>query len=413
MSTGERVPLLSGKRVLLGVTGSVAAYKAVELASKLTQAGAQVDVIMTRAARRFVAPLSFQSVTARKVYTDLWGEDAHVIHIGLAQAAHLLVIAPCTADMLARLAYGRADDLLALTALAARCALLLAPAMDGGMWANPATQRNVQVLRDRGVVFAGPVEGRLASGLSGAGRMVEPAQLLGHIRLVLAAGGPLAGRHVVVSAGGTQEAIDPVRFISNHSSGKQGFALAQAALDLGARVTLVTAPVALGTPVGAARVDVRSTEDMARAVQEATADADVLIMAAAVADFRPASAANEKIKRSRQSVSEIKLTPTTDILAEVAGQKARTGRPAVMVGFAAESQELRANAQRKLEAKKLDLVVANDITATDAGFFVETNRVVLLDAAGGVEELPLLRKSEVAHIVCERVVHLLDTGGEA
>ncbi|MFQ5409695.1 MAG: bifunctional phosphopantothenoylcysteine decarboxylase/phosphopantothenate--cysteine ligase CoaBC [Anaerolineales bacterium] len=404
------VALLRDRAILLGVTGSIAVYKAVDLASKLTQAGARVDVVMTGAATKFVTPLTFQSVTGRQVYADLWGDDAHVIHIGLAEAADLLVIAPCTADTMARMVQGRADDLLALTALAARCPLLLAPAMDGGMWENAATQANVGVLRERGVRFAGPAEGRLASGLIGAGRMAEPAELLGYIRLVLAKGGPLAGRKVVVTAGGTQEALDPVRYISNHSSGKQGFALAQAALDRGAQVSVVTAPVALEPPVGAELRRVRSAAEMAAAVHEATADADVLLMAAAVADFRPAHAREQKIKRAGDGIPQIDLERTPDILAVVSEQRARTGNPKVVVGFAAESQNLAENALKKLQAKGLALIVANDITGSDAGFFVDTNRVLLLDAGGGREQLPLLSKTEVAEIVCDRVAALLGSG---
>lgn len=404
------IAVLRDRAILLGVTGSIAVYKAVDLASKLTQAGARVDVVMTGAATKFVTPLTFQSVTGRQVYADLWGDDAHVIHIGLAEAADLLVIAPCTADTMARMVQGRADDLLALTALAARCPLLLAPAMDGGMWENAATQANVGVLRERGVRFAGPAEGRLASGLIGAGRMAEPAELLGYIRLVLAKGGSLAGRKVVVTAGGTQEALDPVRYISNHSSGKQGFALAQAALDRGAQVSVVTAPVALEPPVGAELRRVRSAAEMAAAVHEATADADVLLMAAAVADFRPAHARQQKIKRAGDGIPQIDLERTPDILAVVSEQRARTGNPKVVVGFAAESQNLAENALKKLQAKGLALIVANDITGSDAGFFVDTNRVLLLDAGGGREQLPLLSKTEVAEIVCDRVAALLGSG---
>ena len=400
---------LQNKNILLGVTGSIAAYKAVDLASKLAQAGAKVDTILTRSATNFVTPLTFQSVTGRKVYDSLWGEDAHVIHIGLAEAADLLVIAPCTADTIARLVHGRADDLLAVTALAAPCPLLIAPAMDGGMWANAATQANISILSERGVQIIGPAEGHLASGLKGKGRLVEPEALLGHIRLAMGANGPLAGRKVVVSAGGTQEAIDPVRYISNHSSGKQGFAVGQAALDLGAQVTLVSAPVNLTAPVGAEMNFVRSTEEMAAAVMAASSAADVLIMAAAVADFRPRAAREQKIKRASEGIPTIELTRTTDILATVAKRRAETGQPKIMVGFAAESQNLIENARKKLEAKQLALLAANDITATDAGFFVDNNRVLLLDAEGRQEELPLLSKSEVADIICDRVVALLES----
>lgn len=282
--------LLDGKRILLGVTGSIACYKAADLASKLTQAGAEVDVILTAGALEFVRPLTFQSVTGRQAYTeeDLWGSRGHVTHIGLGHQADLFVIAPATANTIARLAHGMADNLLSLTALAARCPLLVAPAMDGGMYEHPATQANVDMLRSRGVRIAGPASGHLASGQTGLGRMLEPQELIGYIRQALAQDGPLAGRQVLVTAGGTQEAIDPVRFISNRSSGKQGYALAQAALDLGAQVTLISGPVSLAAPIGARRIDVRTAQQMEKAVLEHAQSADILLMAAAVADFRPA-----------------------------------------------------------------------------------------------------------------------------
>lgn len=410
------IAIFKDKHILLGVTGSIAVYKAADLASKLTQAGAQVDVILTEAAARFVTPLTFQSVTGRKAYTDLWGDDAHIIHVGLAESADLLVIAPATADTIAKLANGLADNLLTVTALAARCPILIAPAMDGGMFEHPATQANLRVLSARGAMIVGPAEGRMASGLTGKGRMVEPGDLVGHIRLALAKDGPLAGRRVTVTAGGTQEAIDPVRFISNHSSGKQGFAMAQAALDRGASVTLITGPNTLTTPTGAERIDVRSAEEMAEAVLAAVDNADVLIMAAAVSDFRPETEAEQKIKRGGLDGYNLKLTKTIDILAAVAERKEKTGRPpnetiggkpAITVGFAAETQNLIENAREKVLKKKLSLIVANDVTAKDAGFFVDTNRVTIIDAGGGAQTLPLMSKAEVADAVCERVERLL------
>jgi phosphopantothenoylcysteine decarboxylase/phosphopantothenate--cysteine ligase len=254
--------VLSDKHILLGVTGSIAAYKAADLASKLTQAGANVDVILTPGAEKFITPLTFQSVTGRKAFTDaeLWGGEAHILHVGLGHSANLLLIAPCTANTLARLAHGLADNLLAITGLAARCPVLLAPAMDAGMFEHPATLENVRTLRGQGVLFAGPGEGRMASGLAGRGRMLEPNEILGHVRLVLGRTGRLAGKKVVVTAGGTQEPIDPVRMLANRSSGKQGYALAQAAVDLGAETVLVSAPTALVPPVGARLHAVRSAQ---------------------------------------------------------------------------------------------------------------------------------------------------------
>jgi len=396
--------LLKNKHILLGITGSIAAYKAIDLASRLTQAGAQVEVILTPAALHFLTPLTFQSVTGRKTYTedDLWGREGHVVHIGLGKNADLLVIAPATANTLAKLAHGIADNLLTVTALAANCPILLAPAMDGGMYLNPATQSNLEILRQRGAILVGPEEGHLASGLVGIGRMAEPVDLLGHVRLALAQKGPLHGKKVVITAGGTWEPIDPVRAITNHSSGKQGFALAQAALDRGATVFLITGPTHLATPIGSLRVDVQTAEEMLAAVLSCSQDADILIMAAAVADFRPKQTANAKLKREK-GIPNIQLEATPDILVAISEQKALTGRPRVLVGFAAESQELLHNARQKLHAKHLDLIIANDITAKDAGFAVDTNRVTILDAGGGEEPLPLMTKAEVAEVILERV----------
>ncbi|MFQ5617232.1 MAG: bifunctional phosphopantothenoylcysteine decarboxylase/phosphopantothenate--cysteine ligase CoaBC, partial [Anaerolineales bacterium] len=330
---------IKDKRILLGVTGSIACYKAADLASKLRQAGGVVNVVMTRAAQKFAAPLTFQSVTGRRAYTDadMWGDTGHVLHVGLAEAADLLVIAPITANTLAKLAHGQADNLLTVAALAARCPTMLAPAMDGGMWEHPATQANAETLRARGAIIVGPAEGHLASGLRGVGRMVEPAELLGHIRLALAKGGPLGGCRVVVTAGGTQEPLDPVRVLTNRSSGKQGFALAQAALDLGADVILIAAPTHFPTPAGAERVDTGSAREMLDAVLDAIPEADALIMVAAVADFRPANPAGEKIKKE-DSIPRIELARTPDILRTVARLKSEGKYRGISIGFAAESQ---------------------------------------------------------------------------
>lgn len=400
---------IQDRRILLGVTGSIAAYKAAELASKLAQAGGQVDVILTAAATEFVTPLTFQSVTGRRAFVDadLWGLEGHVRHIGLAHEADLLAVAPASANTLARLAHGLADNLLAVTALAATCPLALAPAMDGGMFAHPATRANLNILKERGAWIIGPAEGHLASGQTGVGRMVEPSEILGHIRRILGAQGRLKGRRVVVTAGGTQEPIDPVRVIANRSSGKQGFALAQAALDLGAEVTLICGPVGLNAPVGARRVDVRTGDEMLAAVLDAVYGADALMMAAAVADFRPASPSTQKIKKE-SGPPQVLLEPTADILKAVAQRKAAGGGPAVTVGFAAESTDLRANAAAKLRGKNLDLIVANDILAADAGFAVDTNRALLLFPDGREEQLPLMSKEALAERICEHVAELLD-----
>ena len=403
------IRVLRDRRILLGVTGGVAAYKTAFLASRLTQAGAIVDVVMTDAATRFVAPLTFQAVTRRAVYTDMFelpaegsSGDVQIPHIALAKSADLLLIAPATGNTLAKLAHGLADNLLTAIALATPAPLLIAPAMESDMWAHPATQANVATLRERGATFVGPAAGHLASGAEGVGRMSEPEEILEMARVVLGRGGDLAGRRVVVSAGGTREAIDPVRFISNHSSGKMGYALALAARDRGARVTLVAGPTCLADPVGVETARAESALDMRNAVLSACDGADALVMAAAVADYRPIQTAAQKIKKTDDQLT-LQLSRTPDILAEVARLREAGGGPKVVVGFAAETQDLLANAREKLERKRLDLIAANDVSATDAGFAVDTNRVTLLTADGSIESLPLMSKEEVAHEIWDRV----------
>ena len=315
--------------------------------------------------------------------------------MGLADGADLLVVAPATADILAKLAHGLADDLLTVTALAARCPLLVAPAMDAGMFEHPAVQANLATLRARGATVIGPADGRMASGLEGRGRMLEPEEILGHVRLAAGRNGPLAGRRVVVTAGGTQEPIDPVRVLANRSSGKQGFAVAQAALDRGAAVTLVAAPCALPTPVGASRIDVATAQEMADAVLESCAGADALVMAAAVADFRPARPAAKKLKKdagppvpSSSSARPTSSRPSSRRARAVDALRASSGSPPRRATSCA-------NARKKLKEKRLSLIVANDVTQPGGGFGSDTNRVTLIDAAGA-EELPLLSKAEVA-----------------
>ena|SRR5688572_11394443 len=425
--------ILSNKQIILGVTGSIAAYKAADLASKLTQAGAQVDVILTSAAEKFITPLTFQSVTGRRAYTDadLWGNEAHVLHVGLGHSADLIVIVPGTANTIAKLAHGQADTLLTVTVLASQCPLMIAPAMDGGMFDHPATQENVEILKKRGAFIIEPLEGHLASGLIGKGRLPETNNLIGHIRLVLARNGLLAGKKIVITAGGTQEPLDPVRVLTNRSSGKQGYALAQAALDMGAYVKLITTPTSLIPPIGANVIKVETAKQMLDAVLRESEDSDALIMAAAVADFRPKTTAKNKIKKET-GVPQIELEATEDILKTVSSSMLRAGagkgdalsgntatdgivqvereakRPRVVVGFAAESQDLLQNAANKLESKGLDLIAANDISATDAGFAVETNRVTLLFADGRRETLPLMSKAKTAELILERVAILLE-----
>jgi phosphopantothenoylcysteine decarboxylase/phosphopantothenate--cysteine ligase len=402
------MPILVDKHILLGVTGSIAAYKAADLASKLAQAGARVDVILTPAAEKFVSALTFQSVTGRRAFTDadLWGSQAHVLHVELGHEAELVVIAPCTANTLAKLAHGEAGSLLAVAVLTARCPLLVAPAMESNMYSHPATQENLSKLIERGVFVAGPAEGHLASGARGAGRMIEVPELLGHIRLALGQKGPLAGKKVVISAGGTQEPLDPVRVLTNRSSGKQGYALAQAAVDAGAQVCLIST-VNLPPPVGARVVEVHTAQEMLEAVLAESATADALVMAAAVADFRPKKIAESKLKK-RDGIPRIELEAAPDILEAVAGLKPTAKRPRVMVGFAAESRDLLENATNKLQSKNLDIIAANDISASDAGFSVDTNRVTLLFADGRTEHLALMSKSEVAETIIARVAALLE-----
>ncbi len=396
------ISLLQNKRILLGVTGSIACYKVVDLASKLTQAGAQVEVILTEAAQKFVTPLAFRSVTGQPVYTSMWDLADHVRHVGLAENADLFVIAPATAHTLGKLAYGLADNLLTVTALAARCPILVAPAMDGGMYEHPATQANVETLRGRGVLFAGPVTGRMASGLSGLGRMMEPPELLAQIRMAVAKQGPLHGRKVVVTTGPTREAIDPVRFISNRSTGKQGLAVAQAALDAGADVTLIYGPLAEPVPFGVTAVPVHTTQEMGEATLTAVQNADALFMVAAVADFRPGTQSDRKIKKTDEAWGlAIGLEVTLDILSAVKEQREKSGFPRIVLGFAAETHDAFEYGRQKLLRKGLNFIAVNDVLAEGVGFEHDTNRVLLLSSAGVVEEIPLQSKTAVA----ERLVH--------
>jgi phosphopantothenoylcysteine decarboxylase/phosphopantothenate--cysteine ligase len=392
---------LQGRRIALGVTGSVAAFKAADLCSKLRQAGADVEVVMTPAAAQFVTPLTFQSLTGRAVVVDMFAAEEAEAHVEVARRAEALVIAPASADCLANLANGMTPDMVTLTALATTAPILVAPAMDGQMWQHAATQANVATLRGRGVVFAGPAEGRLASGRMGPGRMVEPVHILGTLRALLGRiDGDLRGRHVVVSAGGTQEALDPVRYLGNRSTGKMGFAIAEAARDRGARVTLVTGPVALETLAGVERVDVVDVAAMLAALQAATAASDAVIMSAAPADFRPANPAEHKIKKTGDAGLSIELVKNPDIIATLPAGGVR-------VGFAAETQDLERYAKEKLAAKRLDFIVANDVTSPGSGFGTETNEVVIFHRSGEAEHFPLLEKYAVAHLILDRVKALL------
>ncbi|MYE53636.1 MAG: bifunctional phosphopantothenoylcysteine decarboxylase/phosphopantothenate--cysteine ligase CoaBC [Chloroflexi bacterium] len=394
---------LANRRIALGVTGSIACYKAVDLASKLTQAGALVDVIMTREAGNFLTPLTFQSITHRPVITDVFDPQSElsIDHVAIAERAEAVIVAPATANTIAKIAHGFADDALTTTILATRAPLIVAPAMDAHMYDNAATRRNVSVLRSRGVVIAGPASGRLASGLTGQGRLLETPDLLGCLRQTLGRSGDLAGRKIVVSAGGTQEPIDPVRVIANHSSGKMGFAVAEAARDRGALVSIVSAPTSLPDPFGIRVVNVQSALQMKDALHNECSDADALIMAAAVADWRPSTMSERKVKKGASNTWEVELVKNPDIIAGIESERL------VKVGFAAESEDLLANAEHKLLSKGLHLIAANDITAEDSGFGVDTNRVVLLDREGGQEELPLMSKYDVGCEILDRVAACL------
>jgi len=415
--------VLLNKRILVGICGGIASYKAVELVSRLQQAGALVDVIMSERADEFVRPLTFSSLSHRPVYSDLWepsGKAAET-HIALAEEAELLVVVPATANTIAKLAHGVADNMLTAVALATKAPLLLAPAMHQNMYTHPATQANIAMLRERGVFIVEPEVGRLASGEVGIGRLPDTSVLLGAINVVLGRNGDLAGYRVVVTAGGTQEPIDPVRYVGNRSSGKMGYALATEARDRGAHVILISGPVVLDVPYG---VEVRRVEtaiQMRDAVHDAVIDADVLVMSAAVADFRPSEVATQKLKKSEsQELNEqngffLRLVRNPDILEELADSvytntgNERSRRRLVRVGFAAETSNLIDYASAKLIAKRLDLLVANDVSRSDSGFGTETNKVHIFHANGAVEDLPVMPKTGVAAAIWDRIVSLLST----
>jgi len=390
------------RHVVLGVSGSIAAYKAVDLASKLTQAGVSVHVVMTEAATKLVGEASFCAITGLPVSTSMFDlTNPHSIeHISLAEVADLMLIAPCTANVMAKMAAGIVDDLLTCTALATRAPILIAPAMHTAMWANAATQANVEILHARGVRFVGPAVGRLASGGFGGGRFAPVPEILGEALKRLGKDGDLAGRKLVITAGGTREFIDPVRFLGNRSTGKMGYALAEAARDRGANVTLISGATALPNPAGIETREVGTAAEMLAAVEKAaTADADVLIMAAAVADYAPASPASQKLKKSEDELL-LRFDRTADILDSIRDVPIR-------VGFAAESENLIENAKGKLVSKDLNLIVANDISRSDSGIGTDDNECTILDASGEQEALPLMPKREVADRILNRVAELL------
>ena len=393
---------LDGREIILGVTGSIAAYKAVYLLRELTRAGARVTVCLSEHAREFVGPLTFRTLSGRPVLTSLFDpqSDAAVEHVALAEQAAAVVVAPATANLLGKAAHGIADDFLTTMLLAARCPVIMAPAMDGGMWTHPAVAANVATLRARGVVVLEPDAGALASGLSARGRLPEVDVIIEAMLSALTPARDLAGDRVVVTAGPTREPIDPVRYISNRSSGRMGYALAAAAARRGAQVTLVSGPTALVPPAGAAFVPVQTAEEMREAVLHHAERASIVIKAAAVADYRVQRPADQKIKGKRDLTLE--LTPNPDILAEVAA-RARGG---FIVGFAAETNDVVANARAKLTAKGIDLLVANDVSRRDIGFDAEDNEVLLIDRWGGSRALARMPKPAVADAILDEILAL-------
>lgn len=393
-----------GRRVLLGVSGGIASYKSAWLARLLVKDGAEVDVVLTRGATEFISPITFEALTGRPVHTDIFAPGGALEHIRLARDAHAVVVAPATADLMARAAHGRADDLLTTCLLATEAPVLMVPAMNDRMWAHPQTMRNAAHLRELGYRVLDPDVGMLAAGEgSGPGRMPEPEAILAHIGRLLEAQ-TLSGRRVLVTAGPTRESVDPVRFLSNRSSGRMGVAIAAAAWRRGANVILIAGPLEVSPPIGVTHERVETTEQMAEAVGTMLDGVDVLVMAAAPADFRAAEIAPAKIKKS-EAPARLALESTPDILT-VTRSARRSG--AVIVGFALETDDAVAAGRAKREAKGLDLVVVNNVLEPGAGFGVETNRVTFVSEGGRVEELPLMAKTEVADVLIDRIETLLD-----
>jgi phosphopantothenoylcysteine decarboxylase/phosphopantothenate--cysteine ligase len=396
-------------RITLGVTGGVAAYKAAELVRRLQQDNLTVQVVMTRGAREFITPLTFAALSGQKVITDLFGGgegqeanlESAIEHIAVAQRTDLLLVAPATADIIAKFARGIADDFLTTLYLASTAPVVLAPAMNVNMWNHEATQANVKVLRDRGVTIVAPDEGYLACGMVGAGRLAGQEEILAAVRSVLHSHHDLAGESILITAGPTCEDLDPVRYLTNRSSGKMGYAVAEAAAQRGAKVTLVSGPTALETPQGVVRIDVRTAAEMHAAVAARFPQCSIAILAAAVADYRPAVSSGKKLKRGKEAIT-VELQPTADILASVAKEKEHR----LVVGFAAETDHVAENARKKLSAKNADLIVANDVTAEGAGFDLDTNIVTMFAIDGRDLALPKLAKSEVAQRILDEVVRL-------
>jgi len=403
MTTAPSRDALAGRHVLLGVSGGIAAYKAASLARALLKAGATVQVVMTTAATEFVGPATFEGITARPVYTDVFDRADRIPHVRVAREADAAVFAPATANLIAKFAVGIADDMVSSVYTCLTCPMVVAPAMHTEMWEHPATQANVTTLVERGVTIVGPDSGQLAGGDEGPGRLADEEQLVGAVVAALRPAGPLTGARVVVTAGGTREPIDPVRFIGNRSSGKMGFAVAAEAARRGAVVDLVAAPTHLATPAGVTRHDVETAVQMRDAVVKLAEGADVVVKAAAVADYRPAQYHDRKIKKDQQELTSVALERNPDILTELG----RSGGAKVLVGFAAETDDEERHGADKLARKGLDLIVVNRVDAADAGFNVDTNRALVLGAGGLRVEVPLTTKAALAAVICDQVERLL------
>jgi phosphopantothenoylcysteine decarboxylase/phosphopantothenate--cysteine ligase len=394
---------LHGKSILLGISGSISSYKAIDLASKLVQHGADLDVIMTSSAARFVAPLTFENIIHKPVVQDVFTSESEkgIYHISATERADLVVVAPATANMIAKISNGLCDDPVSLAVLSSKAPVVICPAMDGHMYQNLATQENIRKLTDRGIYLVGPTTGRLASGSIGQGRLVEPSDILSHIRLLLGQTGDLAGRKIVVSAGGTQEPIDPIRFLGNRSSGKMGYALAEAAIDRGANTVIVAAPNNLIPPAGTKILKVVTAKEMHSAIVNEMEDCDILIMSAAVADWRPKETAKNKIKKNDLKNLSITIKKNEDIIANIKKPNL------VKVGFAAETENMLSQARQKLKEKNLDLIAANNVSGDNTGFGSDNNEVVLIDREGNVNELGLLSKYEIGQHILNAVVPML------
>ena len=394
---------LKNKNIILGVTGSIASYKSIDLASKLTQLGAKVDTILTDSAQQFINPISFKSITHRQVVTNLFDTNSElsVNHVAMAEAADCIIVAPATANTIAKISHGISNDALGTTILATEAPVIIAPAMDGKMFENPATQENLAILIQRGFFVCGPEFGRMASGLIGLGRLSATQDIIQVASMILGQNSDYSQKKIVITAGGTQEDLDPVRTITNRSSGKMGFAIAEAARDRGANVTLISAPTSLNNPIGINVENIKTALEMQKSLETHSLDCDVLIMAAAVGDWRAKSISETKAKKSDHTNWEIELIKNPDILSSISNESL------IKVGFAAETENLIENAQKKIINKNLNLIIGNDVSRNDIGFNSEDNEVIIINKSGEVENLPKMTKYELAHEILDRVQALL------